>query len=67
MKNLPLSMSEKIDRAKDGRSQVSIINKMNQHKSISITDVQFSRKKKGIESFTPEELKVLNLVIGTDF
>lgn len=58
-----LTMAEKIDRAKDGRSQSWIVEQMNK-KGISISEVQFSRKKKGREDFTPDELTILSEILA---
>lgn len=57
-----LTMAEKIDRAKDGRSQSWIVKQMNV-KGVKITEVQFSRKKMGWEDFTPDELTVLSEIL----
>lgn len=59
------TIGEQIDRAKDGRTQTWIVNKMNES-GIEITETQFSRKKKGHEKFTDEELKSLSEVLGTE-
>ncbi len=58
-------LSEKIDRAKDGRSQTWIVGKM-QEKGIKINDVQFSRKKKGNIPFTEEEIEFLSELLETE-
>lgn len=60
-----LTMAEKIDRAKDGRSQSWIVEQMNK-KGITISEVQFSRKKKGREDFTPEELTILSEILALE-
>lgn len=62
---IELTISEKIDRARDGRSQSSIVTKMNAM-GITISDVQFSRKKNGFGSFTEEELVILSEILSTD-
>lgn len=59
-----LSITEQIDRARDGRSQISIIKKM-KAAGIHINDVVFSRKKNGHDTFTEEELTVLSEILGT--
>jgi hypothetical protein len=59
-----LTLCEQIDRALDGRSQISVIKKMNNF-GCGIDDVKFSRKKNGHEQFTALELKVLSKVLGT--
>lgn len=59
-----LTLAEKIDRAKDGRSQSWIVNQMNKNGcKPEMTDVKFSRKKKGHEDFTENELFVLSQVL----
>lgn len=60
-----LTIGEQIDRAKDGRSQTSIVNKM-QEAGIDISEVSFSRKKLGREEFTPEELDKLSEILGVE-
>lgn len=60
-----LTIGEQIDRSKDGRSQNWIVNKMKES-GIEITEVQFSRKKKGHEIFSDEELKSLSEILGTE-
>jgi hypothetical protein len=57
-----LTISEKIDRARDGRTQSWIIIKMREN-GIKITDSQFSRKKKGYEDFSKEELDTLSTIL----
>lgn len=59
-----LTISEKIDRAKDGRTQSWIILKMREH-GLKINDSQFSRKKKGYEDFTEDELTALCNILDT--
>lgn len=65
-KKAVLTISEQIDRARDGRSQTSIVNKMIEAGIEGLTDVTFSRKKKGHDTFTPEELKALSEILGTE-
>ena len=55
---IELTIAEKIDRAKDGRSQTWIVSKMNEL-GCSINEVQFSRKKKGGDDFSDLEKKAL--------
>lgn len=57
-----LTISEKIDRARDGRTQSWIIIKMRET-GLKITDSQFSRKKRGYEEFTQEELDALSKIL----
>lgn len=59
-----LTIEEKINRAKEGRTQLYIVMQMIK-KGIVITDVQFTRKKKGISKFTEEELAVLSEILHT--
>lgn len=63
---IKLSIGEQIDRAKDGRTQTSIIEKMKE-RGIEIDDSKFSRKKLSRleDVFTQEELKVLSEILGT--
>lgn len=61
-----LSISEQIDRCRDGRSQKSIVEKMNKPNA-KMTDVMFSRKKKAKvlkDSFSEPELKALSKILG---
>ena len=60
-----LTMAEKIDRAADGRKQGWIVNKMREA-GLKINEVSFSRKKKGHEEFTEEELQTLSEILGTE-
>lgn len=61
-----LTLAEKIDRAKDGRSQKWIVNKMNEM-GCSLNEVQFSRRKAGDKDFTQEELTTLSEILNTKF
>ncbi len=65
MSKIILTLEEKINRAKDGRTQSWIILKMNEA-GCDITDFKFSRKKKGFDEFTQFELKVLSEILNTD-
>lgn len=60
-----LTLSERIDRAKNGRSQVWLIGEMKK-KGVTLSDVQFSRKKKGNSDFTKRELRVLSNILETE-
>jgi len=60
-----LTLWEKIDRARDGRSQTWIVTKMNE-KGCNLTDTTFSRKKKGREIFTEKEIGILSEILSTD-
>ena len=64
-KKIELTMEEKIDRAKEGRSQNWIVLQMIK-RGIKINEVQFSRKKKGAMVFSREELFVLSDILNTD-
>jgi hypothetical protein len=59
-----LTIGEQIDRAKEGRSQTYIVGKM-VDSGITISEAQFSRKKKGHDEFSPEELAALSEILGT--
>jgi len=61
-----LTLAEKIDRAKNGRSQSWMVNQMNK-KGCVLNEVQFSRKKKGHMKFTKEELIALSEILDTNF
>jgi len=61
---IKLTISEQIDRAKEGRSQSWIVNQLNK-KGFVLNEVQFSRKKKGHSEFTPEELNALSEILST--
>lgn len=60
---IQLSLAEKLDRAREGRTQTWIINKMNEVLEEKINEVQFSRKKLGSGSFTDRELEVLKEIL----
>lgn len=62
---IALTLEEKIDRAKDGRTQTWIVGKLNDllPDGEKITEVNFSRKKKGFEQFTQAELSALSKVL----
>lgn len=66
--NISLTLEEKIDRAKDGRTQTWIVDKMNEllPDTERITEVRFSRKKTGKDQFTDLELKTLSEILNTD-
>ena len=59
-----LSISEQIDRARDGRSQRSIVEKMNLS-GLQISETIFSNKKK-YGGFTEDELAKLSEILGTE-
>lgn len=65
MAKIELRLSEKIDRARDGRSQTWVVNKMNEL-GCTISDVQFSRKKKGNGEFDENEKKALKEILSID-
>lgn len=62
-----LTIAEQIDRATDGRSQTSIVEKMIEAGCEKMTSVVFSRKKLNREGefFSEQELKVLSEILGT--
>jgi len=60
-----LTIGEQIDRVREGRSQTYIVGKMNEI-GVEITEVQFSRKKKGHDQFSEEELSALSDILGTE-
>jgi len=59
-----LTVAEQIDRAKDGRTQRWIIQKLNDA-GIPMNDVTFSNKKNGV-TFSKEELQALSQILGTE-
>lgn len=65
---IELTIGEKIDRAKDGRTQTWIVGKLNEllPDGEKISEVQFSRKKTGKEDFTELELKNLSELLNTE-
>ncbi len=66
---IALTLSEQIDRAKDGRSQKWIIEKMNDA-GCELNDVKFSRKKLASnpeDGFNEKELSILSNVLNTTF
>lgn len=66
MEPTTLTLSEQIDRARDGRSQKWIISKLNEA-GIKMSDTQFSRKKisEYPDIFTDDELRALSLILNT--
>lgn len=63
--NISLTIGEKIDRAKDGRTQKHIVKKMNEA-GIKISEVQFTRKKAGDDDFSALEIQTLSEILSTD-
>ena len=65
MEVIKLNIAEKIERAKDGRTQVWIIQKMNQilPDDKKLSEAMFSRRKKGFEEFSEQEIKALEAVL----
>lgn len=59
-----LTIAEQIHRAKDGRSQRWIIEKLKES-GFPMSDVTFSNKKNGV-TFTDEELAALSEILGTE-
>lgn len=66
MAKMKFLLKEQIDRARGGLSQTWIVTKMNE-KGIKISDSQFSRKKKGNEKFSTEELSALEDILNVEF
>lgn len=68
MAKMKFRLSEQIDRAKEkeGRNQRWIIKQMVE-KGIKMSDSQFSQKKKGFDTFKPDELEALSEILNTDF
>jgi hypothetical protein len=60
-----LTFAERVDRARDGRTQAWIVRKMQEHGCV-MSEVQFSRKKKGWDDFTEEELKALSEILNIE-
>jgi len=58
------TIADQIDKAKDGRTQRWIIQKMSEA-GFPMNDVTFSNKKNGV-TFTEEELKALSEILGTE-
>jgi len=65
MAKMKFLLREKIDRARDGRSQTWIIAKM-ADRGVKMSDAQFSRKKNGHDKFRAEELEVLSEILNTE-
>lgn len=63
-----LTLAEEINRAKEqnGRNQNWIVAQMVK-KGFPLTSVTFSRKKKGFDLFTDDELKALEVILETKF
>lgn len=63
-----LTLGERIDRARvsEGRTQTWIIARMNEKGFDTINDTTFSRKKKGHEEFSEQELSALSKILNTD-
>lgn len=59
------SLKDTIEKALDGRTQTSIIDKM-RDRGCNISDSQFSRKKKGKERFNEKELSVLSEILNVE-
>jgi hypothetical protein len=62
-----LTIEERINRALEGRKQSWVVMQM-VNKKIEMTDVTFSRKKKGYSNFkfTDNELHTLSDILGVD-
>lgn len=61
-----LTITEQINRTLDGRKQKWVVDKMNELGGHELTEVRFSNKKNGHDEFTPEELKTLQEILGTE-
>lgn len=59
------SLKDTIEKALDGRTQTSIIDKM-RDMGCNISDSQFSRKKRGKENFNEKELSVLSEILNVE-
>lgn len=57
-----LTLKEKIDRAKDGRTQTWILQKMREN-GVNMTDSAFSRKKNGLDKFRDNEIKLIEKIL----
>lgn len=71
MQKVVLTLEEQIDRARDGRSQMWIVNKLREM-GHPMSEAQFTRKKKdsyigGSDKFSTEELAALSTILDTDF
>lgn len=64
-KKVELTLEERIDRARDGRTQTWVVGKLNEllPDDQKMTEVKFSRKKKGHEDFTEIELLALSEIL----
>ena len=62
MKKQELTLAERINRDRNGRSQSWIIAQMNV-KGCKISDAQFSRKKHGYAEFSKNELEILVTIL----
>lgn len=63
MAKMKFLLKEQIDRARGGLSQTWIVAKMNEM-GVKISEPQFSRKKKGHENFSTEELAALSEILN---
>jgi hypothetical protein len=66
---IELTLEEKIDRSREGRSQMWIVSKLREM-GCGMSEAQFTRKKKDIyttDSFTETELSALSTILNTDF
>jgi hypothetical protein len=57
-----LTLKEKIDRARDGRTQSWVIMKMREQ-GVEMTDCVFSRKKNGYAPFKQSEKKAIEKIL----
>lgn len=65
MATVKLTLAEKIDRAREGRTQTWIVQELNKilPSEEKITEVKFSRKKNAFEEFSETELEALSQVL----
>jgi hypothetical protein len=65
---ITLTIAEKIDRAKRGLSQSWIVSEMNKmmDDGNTITEVHFSRCKKGKAEFTTHQKLILSKILSTE-
>lgn len=57
-----LTLREKIDRARDGRTQVWLLQKMKEQ-GVVMSDCVFSRKKNGFDKFKDSEIKLIEKIL----
>lgn len=65
IKTTELTRAERIDRAREGRTQSYTVTHLNKQ-GIEITEVEFSRMKNGLQDFPENVLKALSEFYGTE-